>query len=125
MDWLIKKEEENRKAIIWLLVFVADSWGGLPENVGPNTLRSACAVRVFHLGLVETDKGDGWFSLTSQSTKSSGTTPQSRPSMGQDDSSSYSEAHSSLSETLTDRDSSHYSEGPLSAVHVLEPKGEG
>ena len=35
-----QKGGRDRKAIIWL-VFVADSWGGLPANVGPNTLRRA------------------------------------------------------------------------------------
>ena len=41
-----QKGGRDRKAIIWL-VFVADSWGGWPENVGPSTLRRARAVRVF------------------------------------------------------------------------------
>ena len=41
-----QKGGRDRKASIWLLVFVADSWGGLPENVGPNTLCRARAVPV-------------------------------------------------------------------------------
>ena len=41
-----QKGGRDRKAIVWLLVFLADSWGGLPENVGPNTLRRARAVQV-------------------------------------------------------------------------------
>ena len=35
-----QKGGRDRKAIL-SLVFVADSWGGLPENVGPNTPRRA------------------------------------------------------------------------------------
>ena len=38
-----QKGGRDRKAILWL-VFVVDSWWGLPENVGPNTLRRARGV---------------------------------------------------------------------------------
>ena len=38
-----QKGGRDRKAIIGLVVFVADSWGGLPENVGLNTLRTVRA----------------------------------------------------------------------------------
>ena len=47
--------------------------------------------RLLALGLVEMDDGEGCNSLASQSTRSTGATPQSRSSFDQDDSSSSSE----------------------------------
>ena len=44
-----QKGGRDRKATVRLLVFAAGSWGVLPENVGPNTLRLAHAVRMFPL----------------------------------------------------------------------------
>ena len=50
------------------------------------------AERLQALGLVEMDDGEGYNSSASQSTRSTGATPQSRSSFDQDDSSSSSEA---------------------------------
>ena len=41
------------------VVFVAQSWRGSPENVGPNTLRRVRAVRVFPLSVAFKELGPG------------------------------------------------------------------